>query len=101
MSKNTEITTGMIHNPTQHFLNTTLCVLTKKYSTIGCGASIIYLIWPTLLSNLTATNKVDSDVDIDYDSQSFVTTRKNNHSFTELRDTDTTMSQVWLECNPQ
>ena len=44
--------------------------------TIGCSASIIALIQTTPLSNLTTTNKVDTDVEIDDDSQAFATPRK-------------------------
>ena len=48
----------------------------KNDITIGCSHFIIYLIWPTPLSNLTTKNKVDTDVDIDDESQSVENPRK-------------------------
>ena len=66
-----------------------ICVHNIKSSTIGCGASIIALIWPTTLSNLTTKNKVYNDLTIDDDSHFFETTINSNHDATELIDMHT------------
>ena len=74
--------------------------LPHKYSTIGYSVPIIATIWTTTLSNLTTTNKDDTDVKNDDNSESFANPRENNHSATELSDTNTTTDWVKLEFNP-
>ena len=74
--------------------------LPHKYSTIGYSVPIIATIWTTTLSNLTTTNKDDTDVKNDDNSESFANPRENNHSATELSDNNTKISQVKIEFNP-
>ena len=51
------------------------------------------------MSNLTITNKADTEVNNDGDSQSLETPIKNNQSGTELRDTNNPMDQVQIGVN--
>ena len=58
---------------------------------------MIALICPSPVSNLTTTNKVDTDVRNDDNSQSFVPPRKHNHSATELCDKNNTTTHIQLK----
>ena len=58
---------------------------------------MIALNQPSPVSNLITTNKVDTDVNNDDDSQSFETPRKHNHSDTEINDTNNITSKVHLK----
>ena len=49
--------------------------LPQSYSASYFGVSMIAIIWPSPVSNLTTTNKVDTDVKNDDDSQSFANPR--------------------------
>ena len=71
----------------------------QNNSTSGCGASIIAIIRPTPVSNLTTTNKVYTAVNIDDNAQYFATPINNNHSAIELRDINPTMAQVHPQFN--
>ena len=75
--------------------------LTQNDSTSNCGASMIDIIFPSPVSNLTTTNKVDTNVKNDYNSQSFSTPRNLNHSATELYGTHTRTTQVQIKVNPR
>ena len=50
----------------------------KDNGTSDCNASMIYLIWTSPVSNLTTTNKVDTNINNNEDSQNFATPKKNN-----------------------
>ena len=52
----------------------------QSYSASYFRASMIAIIWPSPISNLTTTNKVDTDVRNYDDSQYFETPRKHNQS---------------------
>ena len=58
-------------------------------------ATMITLNWPSPVSKLTTANKVDNDTNNYDDSQNFATPKK-NHIGTEIRDTNTTNSQVHI-----
>ena len=62
----------------------------KNDSTNDCGADMLALNQRSTVSNLISTNHVDTDVNYDDDSQSFATPIKQNHSSTEIYDTNTT-----------
>ena len=51
----------------------------QSYSASYFGASMIAIIWPSPVSNLTTTNKVDTDVKNNDDSQYYATPKKQNH----------------------
>ena len=60
--------------------------LTQKFGTSNFGDSMVYIIMPLPVSNLTTTNKVDTNVNNDDNSQSFSTPINHNHSATVLYD---------------
>ena len=60
----------------------------------GCVVYVISIISTYPASNLTTTNKVDTDINNDDESQSFQNPRKINHSGMELRDDSTPNTQV-------
>ena len=64
--------------------------LTQKFGTSNFGDSMVYIIMPLPVSNLTTTNKVDTNVNNDDNSQSFSTPINLNHSATVLYDTHIT-----------
>ena len=69
----------------------------QSYSASYFGASMIAIILPSPVSNLTNTNKVDTDVKTDYDSQSFATPRKHNHISNSLCGKTTKTTQVHIK----
>ena len=54
------------------------------------GAAMVAPNWPSPVSNLTSTNQVDTDINNDDDSQSFVPLRKHNKSATVINGTNRT-----------
>ena len=66
---------------------TMICVLTVNDSTSDFGAAMKAPNWTLLVSNLTTTNQVDTDVNNDDDSQHFETHIENNHIEIEISDT--------------
>ena len=82
-----------------YFVPTHYVYSPQSYITSGCFASIIALIRPLHVSNLTTQNKVDTDINVDNNSYYFVTPINNNHSATEFSDTNTAIAQVWLIFN--
>ena len=61
---------------------------------------MISIIFTCLSSNLTTTNKVDTDINNDDESQSFQNPRKINHGGMEIRDNSTPNTQVQLKVSP-
>ena len=62
---------------------------------------MIDLTWPSPVSNLFTTNKFDTYVNNDDDSQDFATPIKHNHSVTEFCDTNTKPTQVQIKAHPR
>ena len=74
MSTNIITENGLKHTPKQYFVLPPCSVSPPKHnSTVGCSASRIDLVNHAPLSNLTTTNNIDTDVNIDDNSQYFVT----------------------------
>ena len=73
----------------------------QNNSTSDYGAAIIAPNSPSPWANLTTTNKVDTNVKNDYNSQSFLIPRNLNHSATELYGTHIRTTQVQIKVNPR
>ena len=74
MSTNIITENGLKHTPKQHFVLPPRSVSSpKNNSTVDCSAPIIDLVNHAPLSNLTTTNNIDTDVNIDDNPQYFAT----------------------------
>ena len=69
----------------------------KHCSSNYFNSDMIALNQPSSVSNLIPTNTVDTYVNNDDNSQSFVNHRKHNHSATKICDTNATTIQVQLK----
>ena len=76
---NTDNATGPTPPPILFFVPPCYVSSPKNVSTSDCGASTIYINWTSPVSNLTTTNKVDTNINNDNNPQSFATPRKHNH----------------------
>ena len=91
MSINITNTTDDNHTLTQHaFCHHALKYSQQSDSTNDYSAAIIEHNKYSFVSDLTTTNQVDTDINNDDNIQSFATTRKHNHSTTEICGTNTT-----------
>ena len=70
-------------------------------STNHCSADIIYHNQPSLVSNLTTTYQVDTDVKNDGYTKYFATTREKNHCTPEINHTNTKTTQVQPNLHPR
>ena len=66
-----------------------------------CDDSMVDFVRTSPVSNLTTTNKVDTDGDHDYGSQYFSTTRNQNKSPTGLHDKNNTTTQFHINVHPR
>ena len=99
MYTNTVRATGHTHSPT--FLVLPQYVPSwQKDSTNDCGAAMIAINQPSQVSNIIPTNQVDTYFNNYYYSRSFATPKKHNHSDTEIRDKNTTTTQVNIKAHP-
>ena len=69
-------------------------------STSDCGAAMISTNRTLSVSNITNTNKVDTDVNNDDNSNNFSAPGKFNHNATGILDTKTTTSQGKIKVHP-
>ena len=77
-----------------------MCTHHINYSTIDCGEAMISPNRPSTVSKPTTKNQVDTDVNIDDDSNYFSTPIKYNHSSTEICDTHNASTQGHIKVHP-
>ena len=84
------------------FLPPRSAYLQKNDITNECSSSIIACDKPLTVSNLTTKNTINTDINNDGDTQSFVTSIKHNHTTPWINDKNNTTTQVQTNVhNPQ